>query len=102
MVQKRLYRSKKREGSTLVKPSVTSCFSAFYLVPRTGFEPMTYCLEGSCSIQLSYRGVPYFCGAKIEFKFQKTNLKFQFSDLFLPNQSTHHNLNFSNFKLFER
>ena len=20
-----------------------------------GFEPMTYCLEGSCSIQLSYR-----------------------------------------------
>ena len=22
---------------------------------RIGFEPMTYCLEGSCSIQLSYR-----------------------------------------------
>jgi hypothetical protein len=24
-------------------------------VIRIGFEPMTYCLEGSCSIQLSYR-----------------------------------------------
>jgi hypothetical protein len=26
----------------------------FYVI-RIGFEPMTYCLEGSCSIQLSYR-----------------------------------------------
>jgi hypothetical protein len=25
------------------------------VVIRIGFEPMTYCLEGSCSIQLSYR-----------------------------------------------
>ena len=25
------------------------------MVIRIGFEPMTYCLEGSCSIQLSYR-----------------------------------------------
>ncbi len=24
-------------------------------VTRIGFKPMTYCLEGSCSIQLSYR-----------------------------------------------
>ena len=24
-------------------------------VIRKGFEPLTYCLEGSCSIQLSYR-----------------------------------------------
>ena len=24
-------------------------------VIRSGFEPETYCLEGSCSIQLSYR-----------------------------------------------
>jgi hypothetical protein len=24
-------------------------------VIRIGFKPMTYCLEGSCSIQLSYR-----------------------------------------------
>ena len=25
------------------------------LVIRMGLEPMTYCLEGSCSIQLSYQ-----------------------------------------------
>ena len=27
------------------------------LVTRIGFKPMTYCLEGSCSIQLSYRAL---------------------------------------------
>ena len=27
----------------------------FFIVIRTGFKPVTYCLEGSCSIQLSYR-----------------------------------------------
>jgi hypothetical protein len=27
--------------------------SAFFVIPF-GFEPKTYCLEGSCSIQLSY------------------------------------------------
>ena len=26
------------------------------VAPRTGLEPVTRCLEGSCSIQLSYRG----------------------------------------------
>ena len=26
-------------------------------VPRTGLEPATLCLEGRCSIQLSYRGI---------------------------------------------
>ena len=28
---------------------------ALNYVTRIGFKPMTYCLEGSCSIQLSYR-----------------------------------------------
>ena len=32
-------------------------FSVFeILAPRAGFEPATLCLEGRCSIQLSYRG----------------------------------------------
>ena len=26
------------------------------MVPRAGFEPTTLCLEGRCSIQLSYQG----------------------------------------------
>ena len=29
--------------------------SLFEKVTRTGLKPVTYCLEGSCSIQLSYR-----------------------------------------------
>jgi site-specific DNA recombinase len=33
-----------------------------YKVIRIGFKPMTYCLEGSCSIQLSYRTVCQFIG----------------------------------------
>jgi hypothetical protein len=37
-----------------------------FLVIRIGFEPMTYCLEGSCSIQLSYR--TFFRGGKIKEK----------------------------------
>ena len=35
----------------------TSRYGMFRDVNRIGFEPMTYCLEGSCSIQLSYRSL---------------------------------------------
>ncbi len=30
-------------------------YSLSLLVRLKGFEPLAYCLEGSCSIQLSYR-----------------------------------------------
>ena len=34
---------------------LTHCYSVLYLfVIPLGLEPKTYCLEGSCSIQLSY------------------------------------------------
>ncbi len=38
----------------------------FALVIRSGLEPETYCLEGSCSIQLSYQTILFcFAGAKV-------------------------------------
>ena len=42
--------------------NVVECFC--FGVIRTGFEPVTHSLEGCCSIQLSYRTIP-FEGAKI-------------------------------------
>jgi hypothetical protein len=50
-------------------------------VIRIGFKPMTYCLEGSCSIQLSYRtsgrkdnGIP-LSGKTLSGLFRKLNLQ---------------------------
>ena len=56
------------------------------LVIRRGFEPRTDCLEGSCSIQLSYRTI-IFAGAKIAiiFEISKFSLNyFQNSPLLEP------------------
>ena len=37
----------------------------FFVIPL-GLEPKAYCLEGSCSIQLSYGTIPFFnVGAKV-------------------------------------
>ena len=36
------------------EPNFFSCQASLALVIPAGFEPATYCLEGSCSIQLSY------------------------------------------------
>ena len=38
-----------------IKKAIFLYENGFNNVIRIGFEPMTYCLEGSCSIQLSYR-----------------------------------------------
>ena len=44
--------NKKRDALTSVPFPVTS---VPFPVIRLGLEPKTYCLEGSCSIQLSYQ-----------------------------------------------
>ena len=43
--------------------------SSLLYVIRRGFEPRTDCLEGSCSIQLSYRTI-IFAGAKLMYFFE--------------------------------
>ena len=40
------------------RPALLPEISQYWATP-TGFEPVTYCLEGSCSIQLSYEVFPY-------------------------------------------
>ena len=58
-------RERALDGSLAHKKSATSWLRFFdSFVIRTGFEPVTHSLEGCCSIQLSYRTIP-FEGAKI-------------------------------------
>jgi hypothetical protein len=45
------------------------------VVPRAGFEPATLGLEVLCSIQLSYRGTPFPCGAGAESRTPITSLE---------------------------
>jgi hypothetical protein len=40
------------------------CELGFWLARLAGLEPATGCLEGSCSIQLSYRRPRQFCTVK--------------------------------------
>lgn len=53
-------------------------YKTFYqmFVNRIGFEPMTCCLEGSCSIQLSYRSILI---QRSKGKSQKWNVKMKFT-----------------------
>ena len=51
-------RIKKRNKS---KNKITYWYSVGHFVIATGFEPVTVCLEGRCSIQLSYATILYSC-----------------------------------------
>ena len=45
---------KQNENDVKEKERLTAVKRSFSFVTPFGFEPKTYCLEGSCSIQLSY------------------------------------------------
>ena len=40
--------------ATIWRSSQLSYIHHIFMVRQKGFEPLTYCLEGSCSILLSY------------------------------------------------
>lgn len=51
----------KKSGQNSLKTDLST------VVNRIGFEPMTYCLEGSCSIQLSYRSLIVLILRRVNF-----------------------------------
>ena len=52
--------------------------TAFFHVIPIGFEPMTYRLEICCSIQLSYRTIANYCGAKVINMVKMYSVEFYF------------------------
>ncbi len=59
-VSERLYPApaERRPSAVRTAPPKMLRVSPSSVAPREGIEPPTRCLEGSCSIRLSYRGVP--------------------------------------------
>ena len=58
---------------TLIYIAVCTIYQRLNFVIRSGLEPETVCLEGRCSIQLSYRtkcvcGIPSFASTKLRKK----------------------------------
>ncbi len=61
-----------------------SCLPVLLVIPL-GLEPKTYCLEGSCSIQLSYGTPLEKSGAKLMLFWRKTKyLQENFFFILLP------------------
>ena len=63
--------------------------SVGFSVKAEGFEPSTACLEGRCSIQLSYASINYFKTACLEAGFQKISRggRIRTCGLLLPKQA---------------
>jgi hypothetical protein len=68
------FEKNKNIGIKIKNPCELNVYKGFSLnVIRIGLEPMTYCLEGSCSIQLSYRTVSSNCAANVQRFFKKSS-----------------------------